>query len=37
MRTKVADAHKEQKADALAFGRMLDGEKNRLTAAIAEI
>lgn len=37
MRTTLADAHKEQKADALAFGRTLDAEKNRLLALIAEV
>lgn len=37
MRTTLAAAHKEQKAESLAYGRRLDGEKNRLLALIAEI
>jgi len=37
MRTTLADAHKEAKADALAYGRKLDAEKNRLLGLIAEI
>lgn len=37
MRTTLAEAHKEQKAGALAYGRKLDGEKNRLLAAITAI
>lgn len=37
MRTTLADAHKESKADALAYGRRCDAEKNRLLVLIAEI
>jgi len=37
MRTALGDAHKIQKADSLAFGRRLDGEKNRLLALIEVI
>lgn len=37
MRTKLAEAHTDQKADALAFGRRLDAEKNRLMVLIKEI
>ena len=37
MRTTLSDAHKEAKSDALAFGRKLDAEKNRLLADIKEI
>jgi hypothetical protein len=37
MRTTLADAHKEAKAEALAYGRRCDAEKNRLLASIAEI
>jgi hypothetical protein len=37
MRTTLADAHKEAKADALAYGRRCDTEKNRLLDLIAEI
>ena len=37
MRTTLAEAHKDQKAEALAFGRRLDTEKNRLLDLIAEI
>lgn len=34
MRTQLTEAHKEAKAEALAFGRTLDSEKNRLLADI---
>lgn len=37
MRTTLGEAHKEQKAGALAYGRKLDTEKNRLLAGINEI
>jgi hypothetical protein len=37
MRTTLAEAHKEQKAGALAYGRRLDAEKNRLLGLIGEI
>ncbi len=37
MRTTLAAAHKEQKAESLAFGRRLDAEKNRLLGLIAEV
>jgi len=37
MRTALGDAHKEAKADALAYGRRCDAEKNRLLVLIAEI
>ena len=37
MRSALADAHKEAKADALAYGRRCDAEKNRLLEQIAEI
>jgi hypothetical protein len=37
MRTTLADAHKETKADALAFGKRCDLEKNRLLNLIGEI
>jgi len=37
MRTTLAEAHKEQKAESLAYGRKLDGEKNRLLELIAEV
>jgi len=37
MRSSLADAHKEAKAEALAYGRRCDAEKNRLLASIAEI
>jgi hypothetical protein len=37
MRTTLADAHKEAKADALAYGRRCDAEKNRLLELIADI
>ena len=37
MRTTLAEAHKETKAEALAFGRKCDAEKNRLLALILEI
>lgn len=37
MRTTLADAHREAKADALAYGRRCDTEKNRLLDLIAAI
>lgn len=37
MRTTLAEAHKKTKAEALAFGRKCDAEKNRLLALIAKI
>jgi len=37
MRTTLGEAHKAAKADALAYGRRCDGEKNRLLELIAEI
>jgi hypothetical protein len=37
MRTALSEAHKETKAEALAFGRKVDAEKNRLLAKIREI
>jgi len=37
MRTTLGEAHKEAKADALAYGRRCDAEKNRLLGLIAEI
>lgn len=37
MRTTLSDAHKEAKADALAYGRRCDAEKNRLLELIGEI
>jgi len=37
MRTTLSEAHKEEKAEALAHGRRLDAEKNRLLASIGEI
>ena len=37
MRATLTDAHKQQKAESLAFGRTLDAEKNRLLSLIAEI
>lgn len=37
MRTALGEAHKETKAEALAFGRKVDAEKNRLLAKIREI
>lgn len=37
MRTTLAASHKEAKAEALAFGRKLDAEKNRLLGLIAEV
>ncbi len=37
MRTTLGEAHKESKADALAYGRRCDAEKNRLLVLIAEI
>ena len=37
MRATLTDAHKQQKAESLAFGRTLDAEKNRLLSLIGEI
>jgi len=37
MRTTLGEAHKEAKADALAYGRRCDAEKNRLLVLIGEI
>ena len=37
MRTTLAEAHKDQKAESLTYGRMLDAEKNRLLKLIAEV
>jgi len=37
MRTTLGEAHTAAKADALAFGRRCDAEKNRLLVLIAEI
>lgn len=37
MRTTLGEAHKEAKADALAYGRRCDAEKNRLLELIALI
>jgi len=37
MRTTLAEAHKASKADALAYGRRCDAEKNRLLELIGEI
>ena len=37
MRTKLSEAHKETKAEALAFGRKVDAEKNRLLILIRAI
>ena len=37
MRTTLGEAHKAAKADALAYGRRCDAEKNRLLESIAEI
>jgi hypothetical protein len=37
MRTTLGEAHKGAKADALAYGRRCDAEKNRLLSLIAEI
>lgn len=37
MRSALAEAHKATKADALAYGRRCDAEKNRLLELIAEI
>jgi hypothetical protein len=37
MRTALGDAHKEAKAEALAYGRRCDAEKNRLLELIGEI
>lgn len=36
-RTRLNEAHKATKAEALAFGRLCDSEKNRLLALIAEV
>lgn len=37
MRTTLAAAHKEQKAEALAHGQRLDAEKRRLLGSLAEV
>jgi len=37
LRKKLTDAHKEKKADALAFGRRLDVEKNRIMNKIVAV
>ena len=37
MRTTLGEAHRDAKADALAYGRRCDAEKNRLLVLIAEI
>ncbi len=37
MRTTLAEEHKKEKAEALAHGRRLDAEKNRLLVLIAEV
>jgi hypothetical protein len=37
MRTKLGEAHKETKAEALAFGRAVDAKKNEYLALIKEI
>jgi hypothetical protein len=37
MRSTLGEAHKEAKADALAYGRRCDAEKNRLLELIGEI
>jgi len=37
LRKKLTDAHKEKKSDALAFGRRLDTEKNRIMGKIKEV
>jgi hypothetical protein len=37
VRKRLDEAHKEKKADALAFGRRLDTEKNRILAMIEAI
>ena len=37
MRTKLGDAHRETKAEALAFGRKVDAKKNEYMALIREI
>ena len=34
VKTKISDVHKEAKADALAFGRALDGKKRELTGKV---
>ncbi len=34
VKTLISNVHKEAKADALAFGRRLDGKKNELTAEV---
>lgn len=34
VKTKIADVHKTAKAEALAFGRRLDGKKNELTGEV---
>ena len=37
LRKKLTEAHKFKKADALAFGRRLDAEKNRIMSLIGDI
>ena len=37
VKTKIADVHKEAKAEALAFGRRLDAKKNELTGEVDEM
>jgi len=36
-KTKIAEVHKDAKAEALAFGRMLDAKKNELTNEVDEM
>lgn len=37
VKTKISDVHKEAKAEALAFGRMLDGKKRELTGEVEKM
>lgn len=37
LRSKLTERHKEEKAEALAYGRMLDAEKRRIMEKIAEV
>lgn len=37
LRKKLTDAHRDKKAEALAFGRRLDTEKNRIMGKIKEV
>ena len=37
LRKKLTESHKEKKAKALAFGRRLDAEKNRIMGKIKEV